>query len=165
MSHEIESALRMNETERPSTAFLLSLIAGILILLGGAVRSMIGLFWFGPMIDDFRGWGGMMGYGYGYGFPRYGYGVGVGFIGILGLIFGVVVIFSAIRLKQKPQQHTSWGTLIVILSVLSIFSAMAGFGIGLVLGLIGGILAVTWKGRTEGAGNVESSFVKGGGSA
>jgi uncharacterized membrane protein len=36
--------------------------------------------------------------------------------------------------------------LIIIFSVLSIFgSMMAGFGIGLILGLIGGILAITWK--------------------
>ena len=36
--------------------------------------------------------------------------------------------------------------MILIFSLLSIFgSAMAGFGIGLILGLIGGILALTWK--------------------
>jgi hypothetical protein len=147
---EMERALQMIETERPSTAFLLSLIAGIFILLGGAVRSMIGLFWFGPMIDGFRGWGWMRGYGYGYGYPRYAYGFdyGFGFIGILGLIFGVAVIFSAIRLNQKPQEHTLWGSLIVVFSVLSIFSAMGGFGIGLILGLIGGAMAIAWR-RTQ----------------
>ena len=43
----------MTETERPTAAFLLSLVGGIFILLGGGVVSM-----FGPF-----GFGGMMGYG------------------------------------------------------------------------------------------------------
>ena len=49
-------------------------------------------------------------------------------------------------LNNKPDQHSTWGILIIVFSVLSIFgSAMGGFGIGLILGLIGGILALTWK--------------------
>ncbi|OFX15015.1 hypothetical protein A3K71_05450 [archaeon RBG_16_50_20] len=74
-------------------------------------------------------------------------GLGFGFFaGLLGLIFGAIVIISAFMLNSKPQEHTTWGMLIVIFSVLSIFgSAMGGFGIGLVLGLIGGALAMAWK--------------------
>jgi hypothetical protein len=52
-------------------------------------------------------------------------------------------------LYNNPVDHTKWGMVIIIFSVLSIFSsAMAGFGIGLILGLIGGILALTWKPST-----------------
>jgi hypothetical protein len=41
--------------------------------------------------------------------------------------------------------------LIIVFSVLSVFgSAMGGFGIGLILGVIGGIFAVTWKTPTSG---------------
>ncbi len=134
-------------------AFVLSLIGGILILLGGGMRSMIGSFWFPygfGMMGGFRGWGGMMGYGY----PDYGYGLmgglGFGLFGILGLIFGGIVVISAIMLNSKPQEHTTWGILIAIFSVLSIFGgAMGGFGIGLVLGLIGGVLAVIWNPTTQ----------------
>ncbi len=62
------------------------------------------------------------------------------------MIFGAIVIISAVILNSKPEQHSTWGTLIVIFSVLSVFgSAMGGFAIGLILGLIGGILAITWK--------------------
>jgi hypothetical protein len=131
----------MTETERPTAAFLLSLVGGIFILLGGGVMSMFGPFGFGGMMGGYRG---MMGYRYS------GYGMmgelGFGMFGILGLIFGVIVIISAFMLNSKPHEHSTWGTLIVIFSVLSIFgSAMGGFGIGLILGLIGGILAITWK--------------------
>jgi hypothetical protein len=134
----------MTETEKPTIAFLLSLIGGIFILLGGGVMSMFGGFGgYGGygMMGGFRG---MMGHQY----PSYGMmgWFGFGLFGVLGLIFGIIVIISAFMLNSKPQEHSTWGTLIVIFSVLSVFgSMMGGFGVGLILGLIGGILAITWK--------------------
>jgi len=130
--------LKMAERERPTAAFLLSLLGGIFILVGGGAMSMFGPFGFGGMMGGFRG---MMGY-------RYGMmgGLGFGVFGILGLIFGAIVIISAFMLNSKPHEHSTWGTVIVIFSVLSIFgSAMGGFGVGLILGIIGGILGITWK--------------------
>lgn len=145
----------MIQLEKPSMAFVLSLMGGIFIVLGGGMMSMIGSFWFpGPygfgMMGRFRAWGGMMGYSY----PGYGYGLmgglGFGLFGILGLIFGAIVVISAIMLNSKPEQHLMWGMLIVAFSVLSVFgSVMGGFGIGLVLGLIGGVLAITWMPTTQ----------------
>jgi hypothetical protein len=137
----------MSETEKPAVAFILSLVGGIFILLGGGVMSMMGSYsgsyGFGMMRMMGRyGYGGMMRCGYG---PSFGM-MGIGTFGILGLIFGVIVIVSALMLNSKPEQHSTWGILIVLFSVLSIFgSAMGGFGIGLILGLIGGVLAITWK--------------------
>jgi len=107
---------------------------------------MMSSFWFGGMIGGYRGWG-MMGYpGYqGYGMMS-GLSYGFGIMSILGMAFGVVVIIGAIMLNRKPHEHTTWGTLIIIFSALSIFGgAMSGLGVGLILGLIGGVLAVTWK--------------------
>ena len=129
--------------EKPTAAFILSLVAGVFILLGGGVMAMIGS-WMGNygygMMGRYAGWGGMMGTGYGM------MGFGFGAMGVLGLIFGAIVIISALMLNSKPEQHSTWGSLIVLFSVLSIFgSAMGGFGVGLVLGLIGGVLAITWK--------------------
>jgi len=133
--------------ERPTAAFVLSLIAGVFIVLGGGMRSMMG--------SSFGPFGMMSGYGMmGYGYSGYGYGSGyastrgLGFelFGILGLIFGVIVIVSAIMLNSRPHEHSTWGVLIVIFSVMSIFGgAMGGLGVGLLLGLAGGILAITWK--------------------
>jgi hypothetical protein len=132
----------MTTTERPTAAFFLSLAGGVFILLGG-LMSMFGPLGFGGMMYGFRG---MMGYGY----SSYGYGMmggfGLGMFGILGLIFGVIVIISAFMLNSKPREHSTWGTLIIIFSVLSILgSARGGFGVGLILGIIGGILGITWK--------------------
>lgn len=133
----------MTDEEKPTAAFILSLVGGVFILLGGGVMSMIGSYmgqygW--GMMGGYGGWSGMMGPGFGM------MGLAFGALGVLGLIFGAIVIISAIMLNSKPEQHSTWGTVIIIFSVLSIFgSAMGGFGIGLVLGLIGGILAITWK--------------------
>jgi len=104
--------------------------------------SFMGSYGFG-MMSGYGGFVGMMGYG------RYPFGVMspvFGVIGVFGLIFGAVVIIGAVMLNKKPAEHSTWGTVIVVFSVLSIFgSAMGGFGVGLILGLIGGILGITWK--------------------
>jgi len=130
----------MTQEEKPTTAFIISLVAGVFIILGGGVMSMLGYGFMGMMGRYYGGYGSMMGPGFGM------MGFAFGMLGILGLVFGVIVIISALMLNSKPQEHTTWGTLILIFSVLSIFgSAMGGFGIGLILGIIGGILAITWK--------------------
>ena len=131
--------------ETPTAAFVLSLVAGVFIILGGVMMSMLrsfmGSYGFGMMGG--YGFGGMMGYGRR---PLGFVGAAFGVLGILGLIFGAIVIFSAVMLNKKPAQHTTWGTLVVVFSALSILgSAMGGFGVGLILGLIGGILGITWK--------------------
>jgi hypothetical protein len=129
----------MTNEERPTAAFILSLVAGVFIILGGGMMSLFGYGFMGMMGRN-GSWGGMMGRGFGM------MGFAFGMMGFLGLIFGVIVIISALMLNSKPQEHTTWGTLILIFSVISIFgSAMGGFGIGLILGIIGGILAITWK--------------------
>ena len=140
----------MTEVEKPGTAFVLSLIGGIFILLGGGAMTMLGS-WMGNygygMMGGYGGWGGRMGPGFG---MMGGLGYGFGFLGVLGLIFGLIVIISALMLNNKPEQHSTWGILIIVFSVLSVFgSAMGGFGIGLILGLIGGILGVTWKPQSK----------------
>lgn len=147
----------MTEVEKPTTAFILSLIAGIFILLGGGAMTMFSSwgsnYGYGMMggysgYGGYGGWGGMMRPGFG---MMGGFGYGFGYLGLVGLIFGLIVIISALMLNNKPEQHSTWGILIIVFSVLSVFgSAMGGFGIGLILGVIGGILAVTWKTPTSG---------------
>ncbi len=128
--------------EKPTAAFILSLIAGVFILLGGGMMTMIGS-WMGNygygMMGRYAQWGGMMGTGFGM------MGFAFGAMGVLGLIFGAIVVISALMLNNRPEQHSTWGSLIVLFSVLSIFGSAMGFGIGLILGLIGGVLAITWK--------------------
>jgi hypothetical protein len=128
----------MAQVDRPTTAFIISLVAGIFIILGGSMMSLLGYGFMG-MMGRYGGFGGMMGPGFGM------MGFAFGMMGILGLVFGVIVIISAIMLNSKPNEHSTWGTLILIFSVLSIFGSAGGLGVGLILGIIGGILAITWK--------------------
>jgi len=139
----------MTEPERPTTAFVLSLISGAFILLGGGIMSMFGYWFWGGGRGGYGGWGyGMMGPGFGMmGYPGYGMmgWAGFGLFGIVGVVFGAIIIISAVMLNSRPHEHTSWGVLIAVFSVLSLFGgAMGGFGIGLILGLIGGIMGMTW---------------------
>ena len=66
-------------------------------------------------------------------------------MGILGIIFGIVIIVVAILLYTKPTQHELCGALIIVFSVISVISCMGSMGIGLLLGIVGGILAILWK--------------------
>ncbi len=61
-----------------------------------------------------------------------------------GLISGLVVLGSGIMLRIHPEQSTVFGVLILVFSVLSFFGS-GGFVIGAILGIIGGIMTLSWK--------------------
>lgn len=82
--------------EKPTTAFILSLIAGVLFLIGG---SMVMLF-LSVMGETFGHWTGMMG------FPWLGFGLAHG---ITGLVIGVLVIIASVMLDSRPAEHKTWG--------------------------------------------------------
>ena len=126
----------MSETDRLTTAFIISLIAGILIILGNLYTTMLGITMMG-------GLGGMMG--------QQAYGA-MGGTWILGLISGIIVLISAIMLNIRPGEATHgmracctmWGTMILLFSIVSLFGgSMGGFLIGAILGIVGGALALS----------------------
>src|SRR5437763_11483949 len=65
-------------------------------------------------------------------------------IGIVGVIFGLIVIIGGVMLNQNPASHTMWGVIILILSIID-FPGAWGFGIGSLLAFIGAILALVYK--------------------
>jgi hypothetical protein len=67
--------------------------------------------------------------------------------GLFGLVSGIIVLVSGVMLRTSPSQRTLWGTLILVFSVLSFFGT-GGFIIGAILGIIGGIMALTWRAPT-----------------
>ena len=131
----------------PLAGFVLSLVAGVLILAGGA--TMLG-YVSGP-------YGGMMGGGYSmmggyggsmmsdyYGIMMQGFGGWFYGFAVVGIAAGVLVLFGAIMMYNRPRQVSMWGTLILVFSAVSLFGA-GGFFVGAVLGIVGGILALTWR--------------------
>jgi len=127
--------------EKPTAAFVLSLLAGILIVVG-AGTSMIWFWSGGPTWGGVRGMMGMMG---GMmtvmGFGGFGFFLGMG---ALGLVSGIIVLLGAVMLHSQPHQAYTWGIIILVFSVLSLFG-MGGFIVGSILGVVGGALALIWK--------------------
>ncbi len=115
--------------EKPTAAFVLSLIGGIFILLVGALIAAV-----------FATLGGLLG-----GFGLGDFGLGMALLGTVGLIVGLIIIIAAALLYMKPEQHVMWGVLILILSIVSIPFAFGGFIIGFILALVGGILGIVFK--------------------
>ena len=103
------------------------------------------------------GWGGMMGSmmgGYQGMMGGIGFSSGMFFgMSIIGVVSGVLVLVGALMLYNRPREVSTWGIVVLVLSVFSLL-AMGGFFIGAVLGVVGGLLALTWKpasgGQTQG---------------
>jgi hypothetical protein len=137
----------MSSQETPTIAFILSLVGGILITVGGLSSSALfpfGMYGFGGMMGGFwrgmegmmggfwRGFGGMMG-GYGMTGGYWGYPQAVtstvfsfGFV----LVAGIITIVGSIMLNSRPAEHITWGAIILIFSIISLAwvgSSLAGF--------------------------------------
>ena len=104
------------------TAFVLSLIGGILMLINGGMSLMMLTYYgadFGWMWGMMGGYQGMMG---SLGFP---FGSFLGLM-LVGLVCGIIVTIGALMLNSRPGEHRSWGIVILIFSVIS-FLGMGGF--------------------------------------
>ena len=116
----------MSQSEKPTRAFKLSLIAGILILINTALVGAATK-WFPWMIPTLPGSTNDT-------TLLYGLTAAV-------LIFGALVLFGATMLDKKPANKKAWGIIIIVFSILSYLTA-GGFIIGSILGIIGGALAL-----------------------
>lgn len=115
------------EPDRPTGAIVLSIIGGVFVLLGGLLATVIGSF-----------------------VVCFTFGLGGGWIlilGALGLLFGILMIVFGALMYHTTENHTVYGALVLVFSILSIFTAFGGFFIGFLLGLIGGILGLAFKQR------------------
>jgi hypothetical protein len=104
--------------EEPTAAYWLSLIGGAIgvilglvsIIVAATVASLVG--YAGPSAALLGG------------------------VGIWSMITAAIVMVSAYNLHSDPWEHTKWGVIIIIFSII---------GVGTIFGLIGGILAVVYK--------------------
>jgi len=120
--------------ERPYAAFVLSLVGGVLILVGG----LLGLTWLGWPMWGWWGMGMMGGMKWGW-MP--------GFLLVfsaVGIVSGAAIVTAAYKLYNKPSQAQTWGTIVLVFAAVSLLSA-GGFIIGALLGIVGGLLALTWR--------------------
>jgi hypothetical protein len=104
-------------SEKPNTAFILSLIGGIFVLLGGLIWAAVGTF---------------LAFFTGFGFLLYAF-----------LVFGIIIIIGAFMMNSNPRLTTTWGIVILILGIISLIGIVTALG-GL-LAIIGGAFALSWK--------------------
>jgi hypothetical protein len=137
----------MSVQSKPVAAFTLSLVAGVFILLGSFVMSMFALGFPGVMMG-----GGMEGMQVGTGMTSSMMGgmmvpwmlSSVPVLAAFGIASGIMVISGAVMLYTRSAENHLWGAIILAFSVVSVLGSMGGLLVGLVLGMLGGILALTW---------------------
>jgi len=106
------------EEERPMAGFVVSLIAGILILINGLLVSALGAFLFGIM-------------------PFLGT-----IVMTIAPVFGILVIVGAVLMYKGST--TAGGVLVILFGLLSIVIG-GGFIIGTILAIVGGALGLAGK--------------------
>jgi len=126
--------------QKNNLSFILSIIGGILVLVGGLVSSI----WF---IYGATAWGEMgdmwLGFMGGYHGMMGSFGTPLSYMGglsLVGIVCGALIIFSAWMSNMRPQERKIWAIIIMVFSVAS-FLNMGGFWIGGILALIGGAFA------------------------
>ncbi len=105
---------------RPTIAFVLSMVGGLLILV---VALLVALF--GAVAT----------------FMMFGLG---GIFGLWGVLCGIVIMYGGSMMNSHPEQHSTWGSIVLIFAILS-WGSLGGFGVGFLLALIGGILGIVWS--------------------
>lgn len=168
MLQKLNGEMTQRQPEYPGTASTLAIAGGALMLVSGVLILGISAF-VSPAVDRFFSQNvhfvtqgnvtsmivnnsttyTFTGHGYNGTFPFQTFvpsfvsGI-TAFVGAIGLISGAMVIISGVMLRSNPGQRTLWGTLVVVFSCLSFFG-FGGFIIGAILGIIGGIMSLTWK--------------------
>lgn len=117
--------------EKPTAAFILSLLGAIFIIIGGLVYAIIFSI-IGSIVSFIPGMEGL--------------GGTIAILGILGIVWGILTLVGAIMINSGDKSKVRTGSILVLIfSILSWFGAAGGLFIGFLLGLIGSILGLTWN--------------------
>lgn len=123
----------MGQNQRPTRAFVLSAVAGILIICN-AVAVGVAATWFPWIFPTLPG-------------SDNNSAVPFTTITIVGLVCGVLVLLGTSLLCYKPVNSKAIGIVIIGFSVPSVLTG-GGFIIGFILGIIGGVKALRRKPET-----------------
>lgn len=112
------------DEDLPVGAFILSMLGGILILAAGIYLAIVGGI-FSAAGNSLVG------------------GIAEG-LGGLGVLLGFLLVGLSFAMFFQPDHHLAYGIAIIVVSLMSAITG-AGFILGLILGLVGGILAVLFQ--------------------
>lgn len=110
---------------------ILSMLGGIFIIFGGLMLFAM-LSWYGSTLMMGGQWHMHM-----FTYPRWLSAV----MAIISVLAGGLVITASYKMYKEPRNKL-WGLLITLGSLVSLFS-IGGFGLGGVLGLIGGVMGLS----------------------
>ncbi len=114
--------------ERPLTAFILSLLGSVFVVVGTILGFVL------------------------YSMSAYPYGGGItAILASVSVSLGILMLAMSVMLYLRPELHVAWGVTILVFaaaSFTSVFSGFAGLGlgvVGMVLGIVGGSIAIAWR--------------------
>lgn len=111
--------------EKPTAAFVLSLIGGIFTVLWGglllAIANLVG----SVGVVSVSG--------------------AIALVAVSQLVFGILMVILGTLLYIQPEHHVAYGVVILVISIISLVVGLGGLIIGFILGLIGGILGIVWR--------------------
>ncbi len=128
----------MSSTSMSQIAFVLSLIGGIVIIIGSLIAAFLSAF--GLPNGTYYGMGPGMMTGF---WSGYNSGWMIGFTTV-SLVCGIIVLIGALMLRMRPVDNITWGILILIFSIGS-FVGMGGYFLGAILGIAGGAIALSYR--------------------
>ena len=134
----------MSTRQGLTLSYVMALVGGLILL----VVSLVNVVWFGSGAPSWGGFGGyMQGMMDGYHNFMGSYAGSYGFfaaVSMVSLVCGIIVLVGAIMLRVYPQDRVIWGVVILVFSAIS-FVGMGGYFVGAIFGIIGAVLALTYK--------------------
>ena len=117
-------------SEKPTNAFNLVLVAGILIETNAVLLAVVAKYFIGimPTLPGSSG-----------NDPTLLLGLVT-----IGLILGIIILLGGLLLHFKPVNKKVWGIMVIVFSVPSVIMG-GGFIIGFILGIIGGKISFSGK--------------------
>lgn len=138
----MESVSKRDSGMAPSA--ILSIIGGAIMVLGGLLALSFAAMFSQTGIPGFGMDGGMMGGGMMSGSGMMGGGIlgGWGIVSAISAGLGAILIVGGYSIHKKPESASGWGVAILVTSIIGLVG-MSGFFIGPIIGIIGGIMALT----------------------
>lgn len=121
--------------EKPTAAFILSLIGAALIILNALILAFFTTLAGIILSVSGRALGAFLA----------GLGSLVFLLGIGGLVIGVIVLAGAFMINSEDKSRVTTGSIIVLVFSIMSFFIGGGFIIGFLLCVVGSILGLTWK--------------------
>jgi len=114
--------------ERPLTAFILSLLGSVFVIVG----TILGLALYSSS-------------------PYASITTFMAILSGVSVALGILMLAMTFMLYSRPELHVAWGVAILVFAAASITSVFSGYGglglgvIGMVLGIVGGAIAIAWR--------------------